>query len=108
MAESNIDKRICRDCENENLGAPGDVVVEEAPLVDFGKVIVNVTIILGKQKPFEHPISQGKENNTGDGENEGRVRGQPGDAGDVHISNMGVGVHIGLHLGNDGLNASIL
>lgn len=75
MAESNIDKRIRRDCENENLGAPSDVVVEEAPLVDFGKVIVDGAVILGKQKPFEHPISQGKENNKGDGENERRVRG---------------------------------
>lgn len=75
MPESNIDKRICRDCENENFGAPRDVMVEEAPLVDFGKVIIDGTIILGKQKPFEHPISQGKENNTGDGEHKGRVRG---------------------------------
>lgn len=74
MAESNIDEWICRDHEDENLGATGDMVIEEAPLVDFGKVVVDASIELGKQKPFEHPVSQGKENNAGDGENEGRVR----------------------------------
>lgn len=71
MAESNVDKRICRDHENENLGAAGNVVVEEAPLVDFGQVIIHGTITLGKQKSFEQPISQGKENNTSDGKDEG-------------------------------------
>ena len=48
MAESDIDKRICRDYEDENLGAAGNMVVQEAALVVFGEVVVNRSIALGK------------------------------------------------------------
>ena len=102
LTEGNINKRVCRNDENENLGAAGDVVVDKAALVEVGEVVVNGSIVLRKQKPFEHVIPQSEQSDKGDRENKGREWGQSGNAGHFHSQNMSIRIHVGPHGGNDG------
>ena len=84
VSKGHVDKGVRGDDEDEHLGAAGDVVVDEAALVEFGEVVVDGSVIFGEQASFEDVVSKSEESDEGDGEYEGREGGQGGDAGDFH------------------------
>lgn len=71
LAKGDTDEWVCGNDQNDYLCDTGDMMIDETSSVELSHISVNGTIQAGNEKAFEHIEADQKEDDEGDGDDEG-------------------------------------
>lgn len=79
IAKSDIDERVRRHDQDDDLGGPGNVVIDEPATVDLSQVCVDAAVEAFDEEALKDIVSDQEEDNEDNGDDECGKGGEDGD-----------------------------